>query len=108
MSNAPPVADFDDPEPVKIVQLDEGCKRQQVGEGHFRDLASVPTHAITLTIPTLMKVANIFCIVPERRKAAAVRNALEGPIATACPASILRRQAHARLLLDSDAASLLA
>ena len=78
-----------------------------MGEGHFPDLASVPTHAITLTIPTLMNVANIFCIVPEARKARAVEITLEGPVSTACPASILRRQSHARLLLDAEAASLL-
>jgi len=105
--NDPPVADFHDSQAVKIVQLDDACKQQQVGEGHFPSLAAVPTHAITLTIPTLMQVAHIFCIVPERRKAEAVRNALEGPIATTCPASALRRQANARLLLDADAASLL-
>jgi len=106
--NDPPVADFNDPAAVKIVKLDDACKQQQVGEGHFANLAAVPTRAITLTIPTLMGVANVFCIVPERRTAMAVKQALEGPIATSCPASILRRQANARLLLDSDAASLLA
>ena len=105
--NDPPAADFNDPEPVKVVELDEACKRQQVGEGHFPDLASVPTHAITLTVPTLMKAANIFCIVPEARKAKAVKNALEGTIGTSCPASILRRHSHARLFLDADAAGLL-
>jgi glucosamine-6-phosphate deaminase len=105
--NDPPVADFADPAAVKIVELETACKQQQVGEGHFRDLASVPTHAITLTIPTLLHVDQIFCIVPERRKAAAVQQTLEGPIATSCPASILRRQANARLLLDAESASLL-
>jgi glucosamine-6-phosphate deaminase len=105
--NDPPVADFSDPLAVKIVELEQACKQQQVGEGHFPNLAAVPTHAITLTIPTLLGVANIFCIVPERRKATAVKNTLQGPIGTACPASVLRRQANARLLLDAAAASLL-
>ena len=105
--NDPPVADFQDPAAVKIVPLDEACKRQQVGEGHFPDLASVPTHAITLTIPTLLAPAAIFCLVPESRKAGAVRNALEGPIATSCPASILRRSPQARLFLDAQSAALL-
>ena len=102
--NDPPFADFNDPVAVKIVQLDEACKQQQVGEGHFPSLAAVPTEAITLTIPTLMKVAHVFCIVPEARKAPAVQAALEGPVGTACPASILRRQSHARLYLDAAAA----
>ena len=105
--NDPPVADFNDPLAVKIVPLDEACKRQQVGEGHFPDLASVPTHAITLTIPTLLAVADVFCLVPESRKAEAVRQALEGPISTACPASILRRSPQARLFLDAHSAALL-
>lgn len=105
--NDPPVADFDDPAAVKIVALDEACKRQQVGEGHFPSLASVPTHALTLTVPTLMSVGNLVCVVPDSRKAEAVRNALEGPVTTACPASILRRHPHAQLFLDSAAAALL-
>jgi len=105
--NDPPVADFNDPVAVKIVPLDEACKQQQVGEGHFPDLAAVPTHAITLTIPTLLNVESIFCLVPEARKAAAVRAALEGPIATACPASILRKSPNARLFLDAQSAALL-
>ena len=105
--NDPPVADFNDPVDVKIVALDEACRRQQVGEGHFPDLASVPTHAITLTIPTLLRPASIFCLVPEARKAAAVKATLEGPIGTACPASILRRSGNARLFLDRQSAGLL-
>ncbi|MBL9214152.1 MAG: 6-phosphogluconolactonase [Opitutaceae bacterium] len=105
--NDPPFADFDDPETVKIIQLDEASRRQQVGEGHFPSLAAVPTHALTLTIPILLSARRLFGIVPERRKAAAVRAALEGPVTPACPASILRRQAKARLFLDVDAAALL-
>jgi glucosamine-6-phosphate deaminase len=103
--NDPPVADFKDPLPIKLVELEERCKQQQVGEGHFPSLQAVPTHAFSLTIPTLLSGKRILCIVPEQRKAEAVRKTLEGPIATSCPSSILRQQAHAVLLLDEDAAS---
>ena len=105
--NDPAVADFDDPEPIKIVKLDEKCRLQQVGEGHFPNLDAVPAYAITLTVPTLCRVGRMVAVVPERRKAEAVRATLEGPIETACPASHLRRQSHAVLYLDADSASLL-
>jgi glucosamine-6-phosphate deaminase len=105
--NDPPVADFDDPKLVKIVRLDEACKQQQVGEGHFPDLLSVPTHAITLTIPALVGASRLFCLVPEGRKARAVRDTVKGPIATSCPASILRRFAKASFLLDGQSAGLI-
>jgi glucosamine-6-phosphate deaminase len=105
--NDPPVANFNDPVWVKVVQLDEGCRKQQVGEGHFPDMATVPTHALTVTIPGLLAAKQIICVVPEKRKAAAVHNALTGPISTACPASILRQQAHATLYLDRDSAGTL-
>lgn len=103
--NDPPVADFNDPLTVKLVELEERCKQQQVGEGHFPSLEAVPTHAFSLTIPTLLSGENILCIVPEQRKAEAVKNTLEGPISTACPSSILRNQATAVLILDEEAAS---
>ena len=106
--NDPPVADFTDPETIKLVKLDEKCRRQQVGEGHFPNLDAVPAYAITLTIPALCRVGRMIAVVPEKRKAEAVRASLEGPIATACPGSFLRRQAHAVLYLDADSASLLA
>jgi glucosamine-6-phosphate deaminase len=102
--NDPPFADFDDPVWVKIVALDERSRRQQVGEGHFKTLAEVPTHAITLTIPALLSAKRILCIVPEARKAEAVERSLLGPITEACPASILRQVSHAHLLLDADSA----
>jgi len=105
--NDPPDARFDDPEPVRVVQLDLASRRQQVGEGHFGSLDDVPTHAITLTIPTLLAAARVQVVVPELRKAAAVHRALTGPVDAACPASILQRTAHATLYLDRDAASLL-
>jgi glucosamine-6-phosphate deaminase len=105
--NDPPVADFYDPEAIKIVKLDEQCRRQQVGEGHFPSLDVVPMYAITLTIPTLCQVGCMIAVVPEKRKAAAVKASLEGPIAPACPGSFLRRQPHAVLYLDADSSSLL-
>jgi len=105
--NDPPVADFADPETIKLVKLDEKCRRQQVGEGHFPNLDAVPAYAITLTIPALCRAGRMIAVVPEKRKAEAVKGSLEGPIATACPGSFLRRQAHAALYLDADSASLL-
>jgi glucosamine-6-phosphate deaminase len=105
--NDPPVANFEDERAVKIVQLDLACKQQQVREGHFPDIDAVPPYALTLTIPTLCAARKMVCLCPEARKAKAVKNALRGPITTACPASILRRQPHAELLLDLDSAGLL-
>ena len=105
--NDPPFARFDDPVWAKIVKLDDTSRRQQVGEGHFATLDEVPTHAITLTIPALLAARQVLAIVPEQRKAPAVRAALTGPITTECPASILRTSAHARLFLDAESASLL-
>lgn len=103
--NDPPFADFSDPVWVKVVQLAEMSRRQQVGEGHFKSLDEVPTHAITLTIPALLAASRVLAIVPEARKAAAVARALTGPIAEDCPGSILRRTPQAQLYLDRDSAS---
>ncbi len=103
--NDPPVADFNDPAVVKVVELEDSCKRQQVGEGHFPDIASVPKHAITLTIPTLLSAKRVFVIVPEARKAEAAYNTVHARISTAVPSSILRKHPHARLYLDTDSAS---
>lgn len=105
--NDPDVAEFADPEVIKIVKLDEKCRRQQVGEGHFPNLDAVPMYAITLTIPTLCKVGRMIAVVPERRKAEAVKGSLEGPVTPACPGSYLRQQPHAVLYLDADSSSLL-
>jgi len=105
--NDPPVARFDDQAWVKLVKLDDVCKTQQVNEGHFPSLAAVPAYALTLTIPALMSARNIICVAPEKRKSVPVMNALRGPVSTVCPASILRRQSQARLLLDVDSAVLL-
>jgi glucosamine-6-phosphate deaminase len=105
--NDPPVADFDDPRDVKVVALEPESRRQQVGEGHFVAIDDVPTHAITVTIPALLRATRVLVIAPEARKAKAVHEALYGPITTACPASILRRQPNATLYLDADSSALL-
>jgi glucosamine-6-phosphate deaminase len=104
--NDPPVANFEDPVDVKVVALDAMSRRQQVGEGHFATIDDVPLHAITVTIPALLAAQRVVVIVPEARKAEAVRAALRGPLTTACPASILRTQAHATLYLDAESSSL--
>jgi glucosamine-6-phosphate deaminase len=103
--NDPPVADFADPLDVKVVELDLASRQQQVHEGHFADLDTVPTHAITVTIPALLRAGRVLAIVPEARKAEPVRLALTGPIATSCPASALRTIGHATIHLDRDSAS---
>jgi len=105
--NDPPTALFEDPATVKVVTLDEGCRRQQVGEGHFNDIDSMPKQAVTVTCSGLFRAAQWICVVPDRRKAQAVRNALLGPISTACPASLVRRHPSAVVYLDPDSASLL-
>ncbi len=105
--NDPPVADFADPRDVKVVELDVACRRQQVGEGHFASIEAVPTHAITVTVPALLRAGAVCAVVPEQRKAQPVRDALIGPVSTACPASALRTAAHATLYLDAESASLL-
>jgi len=103
--NDPPVADFSDLRTVKLVKLDEPCRQQQVGEGCFPRLESVPQYAFTLTVPVLCAARRMVCVVPEARKAEAVRQTLRGPVATACPASILRRQPHCTLFLDAESAA---
>lgn len=103
--NDPPVANFADPVKVKIVELDEMCRKQQVGEGWFPSIEDVPRRALTLTVPAIMECKQIISVVPDARKADAVQKALEGPISTACPASILRTHPNATLFLDRDSAS---
>lgn len=105
--NDPHVADFNDPLLVKRVALDETSLRQQVGEGHFPDLASVPREALSVTCSGLMRAEHWICCVPERRKAAAIKAALEGPLTTACPGSLIRVHPRAFVYLDVDSASLL-
>jgi len=103
--NDPPVADFEDPALVKRVPLDEASRVQQVNEGNFPELARVPTHALTLTIPALTRAPRMFCMVPAASKAAAVTRTLTGPISTDCPATILRRHPAAILYTDPDSAA---
>ena len=105
--NDPPVADFADPRDVKIVELDRACREQQVGEGHFPSLDAVPATAMTVTVPALLRARRVIAVVPEKRKAPAVRAALTGPVAPACPASALRTTAGATLHLDGESAGLL-
>ncbi len=104
--NDPP-ADFTTPNLVHIVTLDKACRQQQVGEGHFPSLEAVPEQALSLSIPAIMRAATISCVVPDQRKAEAVRCTLEGPISPQCPASVLRRHEDCALFLDVDSASLL-
>ena len=94
--NDPPYADFDDPQWVKTVKLDDRSRRQQVGEGHFGSLDEVPTHAVTVTIPALLAAKRVLVLVPESRKAEAVKASLLGPVTEDCPGSILREMAHAQ------------
>jgi glucosamine-6-phosphate deaminase len=104
--NDPPFADFNDPVWVKTVTLDEVSRRQQAGEGHFPDIDSVPTHAITLTIPALLAARKVLAIVPEARKADAVCRSLSEPVNPGCPGTILRQSPHAHLFLDRESAAL--
>lgn len=103
--NDPPVADFNDPKLVKVVELDMPCRQQQVNENLFVGIDLVPTHAITITIPTLLRARQMFCMVPARNKAEAVYATLNGEISEACPASILRTKEDAILYLDRESAS---
>ncbi len=105
--NDPPACDFEDPVAVKVVQLDETCRLQQVHDGAFPNLEAVPRVALTLTVPFLMSIPRAVIVVPGPTKRQAVKTALEGPIEPACPASILRRHPQAVLFLDQEAASLL-
>lgn len=104
--NDPP-GDFTTAAIYHIVPLDEACRRQQVGEGWFPDLAAVPSTAISMTIPAIMAFRSIVCSVPDARKAAAVQASVEGPLAPDCPGSILRRHADCTVYLDRASASCL-
>ena len=103
--NDPAVADFEDPKMVKIVELDDVCRQQQVNDGCFATLDDVPKFAMTLTMSYIMSVSEAICVVPTDRKANAVYGALEGPVTTECPASILRKHANAALYLDKNSAA---
>ncbi len=104
--NDPP-ADFETEEPYLVVDLDERCRRQQLGEGWFASFEAVPSQAISMSIQQILKSRRIIVTVPDRRKAEAVRNALEGPVTPRCPASILQQHENCFIFLDEPAASLL-
>lgn len=105
--NDPP-APFDDPEWVKVVELDDACRRQQVNDGCFPSVGDVPTHAITLTLRVFKSAAKLSGVVPGPTKAAAVAATLHGPITESCPATMMRLHEDARLFLDLESAALLA
>ena len=105
--NDPP-ADFETSNPYILVNLDEACRRQQVGEGWFARLEDVPTRAISMSIRQMMKAKELLLIVPDERKAAAVKASLEGEITPAVPASIIRTHPNVTLYLDEAAVSMLA
>jgi glucosamine-6-phosphate deaminase len=105
--NDPP-ADFETEEPYLVVQLDEACRKQQMGEGWFEKLEDVPRRAISISIRQLLKSREILCVVPDARKAMAVRDCLEGEVSPMHPASILQTHARTTVFLDADSAALLA
>jgi len=104
--NDPP-ADFDTEEPYLIVELDEPCRRQQLGEGWFESLADVPRRAISMSIRQILKSREILCVVPDARKAKAVAACLEGEVSPMRPSSILQTHAATTVYLDLDSAALL-
>jgi glucosamine-6-phosphate deaminase len=104
--NDPGVANFADPLDVKVVELDRTCREQQAAEGWFPSPDRVPRQAITLTLPAILRIPHLLASVPGGRKAAIVQRALEEPISTDCPATILREHPGATLYLDSSSAAL--
>jgi glucosamine-6-phosphate deaminase len=103
--NDPSEANFDDPDAIKVVTLDTMCRQQQLAEGWFKSLEEVPARALTLTIPALFKVPKLIVSVPGIRKATSVRRALQEPISSNCPATILRTHPDVTLYLDPESAS---
>jgi glucosamine-6-phosphate deaminase len=104
--NDPP-ANFDTDEAYIVVELDEACRRQQMGEGWFKSLDDVPRHALSMTVKQVLKADRIIAIVPEKRKAEAVMKCFSGEITPMAPASILRTHQNTIVYLDKDSASLL-
>jgi glucosamine-6-phosphate deaminase len=102
-----PPADFQTEEPYLIVELDEACRRQQVGEGWFANISEVPRRAISMSVRQILKAEEIVCVVPDARKAAAVKLCFEGEISPMAPASILRTHPAATIYLDRASANLL-
>ena len=105
--NDPP-ADFETEEPYLVVNLDEACRRQQVGEGWFQGIDEVPRQAVSMSIRQILKARRVICVVPDRRKAEAVRDCLELEVSPLRPASALRLHEGGGLYLDRESASLLA
>ena len=103
--NDPSEANFEDPEVMRVVKLDDACRQQQLAEGWFDTFEDVPEHALTLTIPTILKVPKLIVSVPGHRKAQSVRRTIEDAITTACPATILRNHPDVTLYLDVESAS---
>lgn len=104
--NDPP-ADFETERPYLVVCLDEACRRQQVGEGWFKDIAEVPRQAISMSVRQILRANEIVAIVPDTRKADAVKRCFEGPISPLAPASILRNHPKTTIYLDRNSAALL-
>jgi glucosamine-6-phosphate deaminase len=104
--NDPP-ADFKTEEPYIIVNLDEACRQQQVGEAWFANLSQVPKQAISMSARQILKAKEILAVVPDNRKAQAIKACFEGEISPMAPASILRRHPNATVYLDTNSASLL-
>jgi len=104
--NDPP-ADFETEEPYLIVNLDEACRLQQVGEGWFKNISETPKQAISMSIRQILKAKEILAVVPDSRKAKAVKACLEGEINPMAPASILRRHENTTVYLDKNSAALL-
>ena len=102
------MADFKDPDTVKIVGLDELCRRQQINDGCFQDISQVPTQALTLTIPALMGAGFALVVVPGERKAQAVHHTLYSDVQNCYPSTVLRTHGNAVLLLDEKSAVQLA
>jgi glucosamine-6-phosphate deaminase len=103
-----PPADFTTRDPYLVVQLDEACRQQQVGEGWFASLADVPERAISISVRQILEAHEIICVVPDARKAEAVRNSLEGPVTPDVPASILQTHPNTTVYLDTASAARLA
>jgi len=103
--NDPHVADFNDPEIVKVVDLDQDCRTQQVNDGCFATIDDVPTHALTITMPALFKSTFAYAIVPGKFKANAIYHTINSDISELYPSTILRRHDHAVLFIDEDSAS---
>jgi len=105
--NDPHVADLNDPKTVKVVDLDLQCRQQQVHDGCFASIDLVPTHALTLTIPTLLRPESIFCIVPGKNKSQAVFHTITETISSAYPSTTLRQHPNAILFLDQESAAMI-